>query len=46
MLFRSQGALAPGDTVACRAGAHDARFVTFGERDFHQILKAKFGLGR
>lgn len=43
---RDHGALAPGDTVSCRAGAHDAHFVTFGERDFHQILKAKFGLGR
>ena len=42
----SLGALAPGDCVTCRAGSHDARFVTFGERDFHQILKAKFGLGR
>ncbi|MGH9282546.1 MAG: NAD(+)/NADH kinase [Acidimicrobiales bacterium] len=37
--------LVPGDTVRCRAGAHDAHFVTFGERDFHQILGAKFGLG-
>lgn len=43
---RDHGPLAPGDTVSCRAGDHDARFVTFGERDFHQILKAKFGLGR
>ena len=43
---RDHGVLAPGDTVSCRAGVHDARFVTFGERDFHQILKAKFGLGR
>ena len=43
---RDVGPLAPGDTVACRPAAHDARFVTFGERDFHQILKAKFGLGR
>lgn len=40
------GVLAPGDGVTCRAGTHDARFVTFGQRDFHQILKAKFGLGR
>lgn len=40
------GALLPGDSITCRAGAHDARFVTFGERDFHQILQAKFGLGR
>lgn len=43
---RDHGTLAPGDTVSCRAGVHDARFVTFGERDFHQILRAKFGLGR
>ena len=30
----------------CRAGAAtaSARIVTFGPRDFHQILKAKFGL--
>ncbi|MGQ0520200.1 MAG: NAD(+)/NADH kinase [Actinomycetota bacterium] len=40
------GALRPGDSITCRAGTHDARFVTFGERDFHQILRAKFGLGR
>lgn len=40
------GALRPGDSITCRAGTHDARFVTFGERDFHQILQAKFGLGR
>ena len=37
--------LSPGDAVKCRAGAHDARFVTFDGRNFHQILKAKFGLG-
>lgn len=43
---RDHGLLAPGETVSCRAGAHDARFVTFGERDFHQILRTKFGLGR
>ena len=42
---RDCGILAPGDSVTCRAGAHDAHLVTFGERDFHQILKAKFGLG-
>jgi NAD+ kinase len=38
------GELAAGDTVTCTAGAHPARIVTFGLRDFHQILKAKFGL--
>jgi NAD+ kinase len=36
--------LEPGDCVRCSAGAHTARLVTFGERDFHQILKSKFGL--
>ena len=41
---RSLGHLVPGDVVLCRAGDHDARFVTFGERDFHQILKVKFAL--
>lgn len=38
------GELAPGQVVVCSAGPHDARFVTFGGRDFHQILKTKFGL--
>jgi NAD+ kinase len=33
-----------GDAIECRASAHSARLVTFGTRDFHQILKAKFGL--
>jgi NAD+ kinase len=40
----SFGTLAPGDRVLCRAGKHDARFVTLDGRDFHQILKAKFSL--
>jgi NAD+ kinase len=38
------GSLAPGDEVACTAGPKPARIVTFGLRDFHQLLKAKFGL--
>ncbi|MBW3669041.1 MAG: NAD(+)/NADH kinase [Actinobacteria bacterium] len=41
---RSFGILEPGDSVVCRAGVHDARFVTFDGRDFHQILKTKFSL--
>jgi NAD+ kinase len=41
---RELGDLAAGDTVSCRGGARSARIVTFGPRDFHQILKAKFGL--
>jgi NAD+ kinase len=38
------GRLAPDDVVACTAGPKPARVVTFGLRDFHQLLKAKFGL--
>ena len=41
---RSVGVLAPGATVTCRAADEVARFVRFGERSFHRILKAKFGL--
>jgi NAD+ kinase len=41
---RAIASLDPGDALRCRAGAHDARLVTFGQRDFHRILKAKFGL--
>ncbi|MGH9164852.1 MAG: NAD(+)/NADH kinase, partial [Acidimicrobiales bacterium] len=40
----SLGQLEPGASVSCRAGDHDARFVVFGHRDFHQVLKAKFRL--
>jgi NAD+ kinase len=36
--------LAPGDRVTCRAASHTARLAVFGPRDFHAILKAKFGL--
>lgn len=36
--------LSEGDRVAVAPSAHVARFVRFGERRFHQILKAKFGL--
>jgi NAD+ kinase len=41
---RDIGTLDSGDTVTCAAGPKPARIVTFGPRDFHQILKAKFGL--
>ena len=41
---RSLGMLEPGDALRCSAGAADARLVTFGGRDFHGILKSKFGL--
>lgn len=36
--------LEPGDSILCRTAPHPARLVTFGERDFHSRLKAKFGL--
>ena len=36
--------LSEGDTLSVRASASVARFVRFGERRFHQILKTKFGL--
>jgi len=38
------GNLSGGDAVSCTGGSHPARIVTLGPRDFHQILKAKFGL--
>jgi NAD+ kinase len=41
---RERGDLHAGDTVSCTGGPKPARLVTFGPRDFHQILKAKFGL--
>ncbi len=36
--------LEPGTTVDCREGDQPARLVTFGARDFHAILRAKFHL--
>jgi NAD+ kinase len=36
--------LSEGDTLVVRASASVARFVRFGQRRFHQILKTKFGL--
>jgi NAD+ kinase len=36
--------LEPGQTLHCRRGARDAHLVTFGERNFHRILKSKFNL--
>lgn len=41
---RSAGLLEPGDAVVCGAGPVTARFVTFGRRDFHAVLKARFHL--
>jgi NAD+ kinase len=36
--------LRPGQTIHSRRGSSDAKLVTFGERDFHRILKSKFNL--
>ena len=36
--------LVMGDRVSVAPAKHVARFVRFGDRRFHQILKAKFGL--
>ena len=41
---RHLGDLRPGDVVRCRASKHVARLVLSSPRDFHAILKAKFGL--
>ncbi|MFZ4585490.1 MAG: NAD(+)/NADH kinase [Acidimicrobiia bacterium] len=42
---REFGELTAGDVVVCRAGDKSARLVTFGGRDFHQVLAEKFSLG-
>jgi NAD+ kinase len=39
-----RASLTEGDTVVFRASDVSARFVRFGRRRFHQILKQKFGL--
>ncbi|MEZ5379732.1 MAG: NAD(+)/NADH kinase [Acidimicrobiales bacterium] len=36
--------LTPGDAVLCRGGRRRATFLVRGDRDFHTILKEKFGL--
>lgn len=41
---REVGRLVEGDTVICVQGQQPARLITFASRDFHQVLKAKFGL--
>src|SRR4051794_38796473 len=32
------------DAIVCKAGPHAARLVSFHPRDFHRIVKTKFGL--
>ena len=41
---RHAGELAPGDVIVCRAAPGAARLVARRPDDFHQLLKAKFGL--
>jgi NAD+ kinase len=41
---RGLGTVAAGTTVRCTGADRPARIVTLGPRDFHQVLKAKFGL--
>jgi NAD+ kinase len=41
---RDVGLLHAGDAVTFTAAPVSARLVTFGPRDFHRILKTKFGL--
>lgn len=41
---RNLGVLYEGDAVSCTAAKDSARLVTFGPREFHRILKAKFDL--
>ena len=41
---RNLGTLAEGDAIVCTASKRSAKLVTFGGRNFHRILKRKFGL--
>ena len=41
---REIGLLDSGSSVRCTGATHPALIATFGPRDFHQVLKAKFGL--
>ena len=41
---RESGELASGEVIVCRAAPASARLVARRPADFHQLLKAKFGL--
>ncbi len=41
---RMLGQLQEGDSITCTAADFSARLVLFAPRDFHRILKSKFGL--
>ena len=46
LLMRSAngGELSEGDSITVTAAERSARLVTFGGRDFHRVLRDKFGL--
>lgn len=37
-------ALTAGDSVRCKTADRAARFISFGELDFHAVLRSRFGL--
>lgn len=41
---RTVASLTAGDRVVCTDSHRPARLVTFGKRDFHSLLRSKFGL--
>jgi NAD+ kinase len=41
---RSVTTMEPGDALVCRAGDTPARLVSFGGREFHTIVRARFNL--
>ena len=41
---RNEGSFEEGSSIVCERNNAPAKLVAFGERDFHSILKAKFGL--
>lgn len=41
---REVATLGLGDAVTCTGASQPARIITFAPRDFHQVLKTKFGL--
>lgn len=36
--------LQPGEALVCRAAVEKVRLVALGTRDFHSVVRAKFGL--
>lgn len=36
--------LEEGGTLTCRGGSEPARLIVFGKRDFHAVLRSRFGL--